>query len=50
MFMYLLSLSLAAALTAYGWLVSPWLSLFGAVGAVLFLVSMFVDTENRLWK
>jgi len=50
MLMYLFALSLSAFLAAFGWMLSPWLSLAGLIVGCLFLVSMFIDTDNKLWQ
>jgi hypothetical protein len=31
-------------------MLSPWLSLAGLIAGCLFLVSMFIDTDNKLWQ
>jgi uncharacterized membrane protein len=50
MLMYLFALSLSTFLAAFGWMLSPWLSLAGLIVGCLFLVSMFIDTDNKLWQ
>jgi hypothetical protein len=50
MLMYLFALSLSVFLAVFGWMLSPWLSLAGLIVGCLFLVSMFIDTDNKLWQ
>ena len=47
---YVLAMIFSAYVIAYGWLVSPWMSLFGVICWVAAFIGTIIDPWGDLWK